>query len=134
MIPGGMCAVPDCGKRAHSRGWCPMHYTRWKRHGDPVKRLKGDSTGYYAVHYRLRKRGPASDHACVDCGAPAKEWAYDRQDPNELVGIAGGAQVTYSADLDRYQPRCGSCHKRLDQGHRRHDASGRFLPSTRYAS
>ena len=30
------CSVEDCGKRAHSRGWCSSHYMRWNRYGDPL--------------------------------------------------------------------------------------------------
>lgn len=30
-----ICAVTDCDRRPYSRGWCSMHYNRWKRHGDP---------------------------------------------------------------------------------------------------
>lgn len=29
------CAVGDCENDGRTRGWCEMHYTRWKRHGDP---------------------------------------------------------------------------------------------------
>lgn len=32
-----VCSVPDCERKARSRGWCPMHYKRWKAHGDPEK-------------------------------------------------------------------------------------------------
>ncbi len=28
------CSVEGCEKTARSRGWCPMHYTRWARHQD----------------------------------------------------------------------------------------------------
>lgn len=29
------CSIPDCGRLVVGRGWCPTHYNRWKRHGDP---------------------------------------------------------------------------------------------------
>ena len=32
------CAIKECGKPARSRGWCEMHYTRYRRHGDPLHR------------------------------------------------------------------------------------------------
>jgi len=28
------CSVDDCDKPAKTRGWCAMHYTRWRRHGN----------------------------------------------------------------------------------------------------
>jgi len=33
-----LCRVPGCGApvgSAGARGWCPRHYQRWRRHGDP---------------------------------------------------------------------------------------------------
>lgn len=32
-----ICKIEGCGKPVDSRGWCRMHYSRWKRHGDPTK-------------------------------------------------------------------------------------------------
>lgn len=31
------CSIHGCVKKARSRGWCPMHYQRWREHGDPMK-------------------------------------------------------------------------------------------------
>lgn len=30
------CAIEDCGNPVKGRGWCKMHYARWRRHGDPL--------------------------------------------------------------------------------------------------
>ncbi|MGA5820817.1 HNH endonuclease signature motif containing protein [Kitasatospora sp. NPDC094028] len=30
------CLIPGCGKHAFGRGWCSMHYARWRTHGDPL--------------------------------------------------------------------------------------------------
>lgn len=30
-----LCTIDGCGKRHLARGWCSMHYRRWKQHGDP---------------------------------------------------------------------------------------------------
>ena len=30
------CSVEGCDRPAGTRGWCNKHYTRWRRHGDPV--------------------------------------------------------------------------------------------------
>lgn len=37
MAEEPICTIADCSKpRANSRGWCWGHYTRWRRHGDPL--------------------------------------------------------------------------------------------------
>jgi hypothetical protein len=28
-----ICSVAGCPREAHSRGWCPGHYARWRRYG-----------------------------------------------------------------------------------------------------
>lgn len=33
------CSVSDCGKLVLARGWCNRHYTRWRKHGDPMTLL-----------------------------------------------------------------------------------------------
>lgn len=30
-----VCAVPKCGGKIYSRGWCNRHYQRWRKYGDP---------------------------------------------------------------------------------------------------
>lgn len=30
------CSIEGCDQRPHARGWCPLHYNRWRRHGDPL--------------------------------------------------------------------------------------------------
>lgn len=30
------CAIDGCKKRHIARGWCQMHYQRWKKHGNPL--------------------------------------------------------------------------------------------------
>lgn len=32
----GQCSVSGCSAKINARGWCMKHYTRWKRHGDPL--------------------------------------------------------------------------------------------------
>ncbi len=36
MKPSVPCDIADCGKPAKTRGWCVMHYERWRNHGDPT--------------------------------------------------------------------------------------------------
>lgn len=30
------CSVDGCGESVRARSWCLKHYTRWRRHGDPL--------------------------------------------------------------------------------------------------
>src|ERR1700756_2891954 len=29
------CGIENCTRPAYARGWCEMHYARWRRHGKP---------------------------------------------------------------------------------------------------
>lgn len=41
------CSIDGCGKRAEKRGWCAMHYRRWRVHGDTsVVRKAANGDGY----------------------------------------------------------------------------------------
>jgi hypothetical protein len=33
------CAIEDCDRSSRVRGWCDMHYRRWKITGDPTKTI-----------------------------------------------------------------------------------------------
>lgn len=130
----------DCAKRGpYTRNMCPMHYTRWIKHGDPLMILTtappgsratgvrsgnwtGDDATYYGVHKRVKASfGVPSTKTCVDCGKRADHWSYD--------GLAGSDEkrdprgLAYTTLLHHYEPRCASCHRLHDlpptcpQGH-----------------
>lgn len=35
-----VCTVPDCDRPQNARGWCKMHWKRWRRNGDPSARQR----------------------------------------------------------------------------------------------
>lgn len=36
MAISHVCSIDGCGKEHVARGWCNVHYRRWKAHGDPL--------------------------------------------------------------------------------------------------
>lgn len=47
------CSVPDCGKPFSAKGYCASHYSQWKNHGDPLKRVRGPKRDPIARFLRL---------------------------------------------------------------------------------
>ena len=108
------CTITGCDSPALSRGWCSLHYQRWRKWRDPLRVGKphGDGTSYTQAHIRVhRLHGRAADQTCLHCGNPAAEWAYDHSDPDQRVSATG---QPYSVDPDHYLPLCRSCHRRFD--------------------
>ena len=125
-LVNGKCSVPGCPRPHEAHGWCVSHYQRWQRNGAPgpvdIVPFPRATVGYNGAHHRVhRSRGRASDHACVDCGQPARNWSYDHSDPDQLVEVVTmgrwTGQMPFSLDTTRYQPRCVSCHKVFDLAH-----------------
>lgn len=88
MAEAKICAVEGCGKPSHCRGWCPKHYARWKKNGDP---LKGGWTGITSCTEAncgkpVFARGLCSRHyhaadfrakcTVVDCGRPGHSRGF----------------------------------------------------------
>ena len=57
------CSVEACGNRAVSRGWCGMHYTRWRR------------TGQVETTSRILDDDEARFWSKVDKNGPLPTWA-----------------------------------------------------------
>lgn len=113
------CSVAGCSGKHEARGYCAKHYQQVKRHGAVGAgrwEQKPERT-YVTAHYRVRRdRGPAPEQTCA-CGAPAAEWAYDHNDPDELIGEDHGKAVPYSLDVAHYLPMCVPCHRQFDYDH-----------------
>jgi hypothetical protein len=124
-----ICKIEDCERKHHSLGWCILHYSRYRKHGDPNTVLKrgakpgerngrwtGDDATYAGIHQRLvRERGKAKHHQCARCENQAVEWSYTHVDANDRMGEHNGNQVPYSTNLDFYEPLCRSHHRLLDR-------------------
>lgn len=125
-----VCSIEDCDRPMEAGGLCGLHYMRKYRHGDPMVRLptvaeqpqpvgadhpswKGENIGYSGAHMRLRRaRGLATNLTCIDCLGPAEHWSFNHSTPLDRTLTA--KEGPYSANVDDWDPRCVSCHKRYD--------------------
>lgn len=73
---------------------------------------------YQGAHWRVRRdRGSAKDYICA-CGAPATDWAYQHDDPDERISTSARHNgVHYSIHPEHYTAMCHSCHVLLDALH-----------------
>lgn len=79
MATPRICSIPDCGKPTIARGWCPSHYLRWRRHGDP---LRGGTTWNEPERFYREVVIPYEGDECI-------VWPYGRTEQ-------GYARITYN--------------------------------------
>jgi hypothetical protein len=53
------CSIDGCEERHEARGWCNMHYRRWRAHGDPL-RVRTPESLFWA---KVDKFGPDGFHS-----------------------------------------------------------------------
>jgi hypothetical protein len=103
------CRLTTCDRRQVARGYCELHWRRWKAlHPD----LKVAHVDTILTHVR-KAYGPAKFQLCVDCGLEAADWTYDGTDPDDILDSTGHA---YSLKVRHYVPRCRRCRVRRDKG------------------
>lgn len=127
-----ICSVLGCDRTTiGNKNMCRMHYRRWKTHGDPnivlISGEKAKFETYNSVHNWLwRHSGPARYLDCVDCGLPARDWAYNHGCADEAISTAKlTLNRVWCPHPEHYSPRCRHCHDRLDQTPRaRGEATG----------
>lgn len=116
------CSISGCDRIYRAHGFCRTHYSRWRKYGDPQSHVPirdgvSRNVGYHGAHDRVKAaRGRASEHGCAwaECSAAASDWAYDGQDPEEMIGMDHGTELRYSANPQHYLPLCKSHHIRFD--------------------
>ena len=86
------------------------------------------ASAYQVLHQKLRRdQGRAVEHRCAECGNAAAQWAYDRQDPDEVVADVYGRTLTISLDPNHYEPLCRPCHHERDRRPDTHCINGHKL-------
>lgn len=91
-----VCSVDECDKRPSARGWCGMHYRRWRTHGDvhvnarrgPRPRMERVEGGYQCPFckgwYSARRKVTAhcesfhNDEMPVECPECNRRFLDDR--------------------------------------------------------
>lgn len=63
-----ICSIQNCGKPHAARGWCSVHYNRWRTNGDPLS--GGTSMGEAYRYYR--------DIVLTYNGDECLSWPYAR--------------------------------------------------------
>jgi recombination endonuclease VII len=105
---GLACAVDSCSNDANCRGWCKMHYSRWRINGDPLKVKKphkvpvnADGTitclmcraDRFESEYPRDKAGRLNRSQCRDCRNDTRRisnYGLRRGEYAELVDRQGG--------------------------------------------
>lgn len=73
-VNANRCSIPGCERKYNARGYCGKHYVAWRRHGNPLARVRVRNTcsegdcdgavqghGYCSMHYaRWRRYGDPS--------------------------------------------------------------------------
>ena len=62
------CSINDCDKPTVGRGWCRKHYTRWRKHGDPL----------YVTPWSPPPQNRPRTIGCIEDGCDAKHFAKGR--------------------------------------------------------
>lgn len=62
------CSIEDCEKAVSARGWCPMHYRRWRKYANPLtfvnhnERHGKKNTPEYASWLKMKERCYGVNH------------------------------------------------------------------------
>jgi hypothetical protein len=117
-INSGPCRIRGCRSLSSRKGWCQKHYTRWRRHGDPLKTARAISNGgitpsfkkQWVIEYKLSR-------GCADCGYNEHHAALDfdhRPGTRKVRDIKSGQQLGWDAlqdEVAKCDVVCANCHR-----------------------
>lgn len=108
----GTCSIPGCTRVVYGHGWCSRHYTRARRHGDPLWHPPEKTGGACAVAGCARVSSRRSDLGNL-CRLHHRRWAATG-DPN-VTPSGRTVRTAYGSNI------CGECGqtRTLSGGHLR---------------
>lgn len=120
-----LCAVNGCDRVSHCRGWCTLHYERWRTHGNPEKVLarrrlpRRDPAAFDAegktcstcnrympldAYFKRAKAADGLMYRCKDCCRDAYNKRY-ADDPNFRERRAKHHREHYDANAEKIRNR-----------------------------
>jgi hypothetical protein len=106
------CTIEECTEPAYRRSWCQMHYSRFRRHGDPLTLVRVEN-GLPRKHF---------DEHLMTMTAECKIWPYQLDaDGYGILKINGWPYRVYRLACERWhgppptaqhQAAHGPCHDR----------------------
>lgn len=80
------------------------------------QRVRKPVQSYSAAHDLVKAtKGRASEHACIECGEQAQQWALLPFYPGTVRMTHGPNEgKAFHSDPEAYQPMDRICHQRLD--------------------
>lgn len=102
---GDPCTIENCGKPVVGRGWCAMHYGRWRLHGNPryeTRRYEpqGTECDHDGCTRKPKRRGLCEMHARRQEQYGATTDPYERR---------FWAQVNKTGPIPGSKPELGPC-------------------------
>ena len=109
------CSIESCGRPVEARGWCSLHYGRWRRKGDPLVAQVRRARGAMCVRCGIRERKEYPSQTLSYCG-PCANAVRVHHKRKHYYGIS---EFEYYSMLERQSGGCAICGGV--------NANGRFL-------
>lgn len=118
------CLVPDCERKHAAKGYCHMHWNRWRIHGDPLVTMKGKAHKVQENADGLR--------ICKVCAEP-KGLAEFHKDKNATGGYRAQCKPCRNAYMSTYYDANREARSAYEQDRRTNQADHmRALDMARY--